>query len=83
MEPFYYVEYGLAQLGAIQVWRNALDDQSGAVAAYRKALSMGSSVSLGQLFETAGAEFVFDAATLARAANLILNVIAELEVEIS
>ena len=29
--PFYYVEYGLAQLGAIQVWGNAIKDQSGAV----------------------------------------------------
>lgn len=83
VEPFYYVEYGLAQLGAIQIWRNALEDQAGAVAAYRKALSLGSSVSLGQLFETAGAKFVFDAATLAQAAELTLSVISELEMDIS
>ncbi|RPJ20247.1 MAG: hypothetical protein EHM35_19710 [Planctomycetaceae bacterium] len=37
--PFYYVEYGLAQLGAVQVWSNALHDQAEAVACYRKALS--------------------------------------------
>ncbi len=39
--PFYYIEYGLAQLGALQVWRNALADQSKAVADYRAALALG------------------------------------------
>ena len=39
--PFYYVEYGLAQLGAVQVWGNALKDQAKAVADYRYALSLG------------------------------------------
>lgn len=82
VEPLYYVEYGLAQLGAIQIWRNALNDQAGAVAAYRQALSLGSSVTLGQLYETAGAKFAFDAATLAQAADVTLKVISELEMEI-
>jgi oligoendopeptidase F len=72
----------LAQLGAIQIWRNALNDQAGAVAAYRQALSLGSSVTLGQLYETAGAKFAFDAATLAQAADVTLKVISELEMEI-
>ena len=40
-DPFYYVEYGLAQLGALQVWRNALRDQRKAVADYRAALALG------------------------------------------
>ncbi|MBV8314744.1 MAG: M3 family oligoendopeptidase, partial [Planctomycetaceae bacterium] len=39
--PFYYIEYGIAQLGALQVWHRALTDRSGAVAAYRRALSLG------------------------------------------
>ena len=34
--PFYYVEYGLAQLGAVQVWRNALTDQAASLANYRR-----------------------------------------------
>jgi len=42
--PFYYVEYGLAQLGAIQIFGNALKDQAGAVADYRKALAFGGTV---------------------------------------
>jgi oligoendopeptidase F len=83
VEPFYYIEYGLAQVGAIQIWRNALDDQAGAIAAYRQALALGSSVTLGQLYETAGAKFAFDAATLTQAADLTLKMISELESEIN
>ena len=80
--PFYYVEYGLAQLGAVQIFGNALKDQAGAVAAYRKALSLGGTVTLPQLFETAGARFAFDAATLKTAVDLLENVIGELEEKI-
>ncbi len=60
--PFYYVEYGLAQLGAVQVWRNALTDQAASLANYRQALSRGGTQSLPDLFATAGARFAFDAA---------------------
>jgi oligoendopeptidase F len=77
--PFYYIEYGLAQLGAAQIWRNALDDQSGAVAAYRKALSLGGTVPLPQLYAAAGARFAFDARTLQNAVDLMERTIAELE----
>lgn len=58
--PFYYIEYGLAQLGAIQVWRNAMRNRAKAVADYRHALSLGNTRSLPQLFEAAGARLVFD-----------------------
>src|SRR5262249_40686387 len=77
--PFYYVEYGLAQLGAVQVWRNALDDQAGAVAQYRQALALGGSVPLRQLYGAVGAHLAFDAATLAEAVGLIEQTIQELE----
>lgn len=78
-EPFYYVEYGLAQLGAVQVWKNALTDQAEAVMRYRQALSLGSSASLPELFQTAGARFAFDAETLRAAVNLIEDTLEELE----
>ncbi len=77
--PFYYIEYGLAQLGAVQVWGNALRDQARAVADYRRALALGGTVSLPQLYATAGAKFAFDTATLQRAVDLIEQVLAELE----
>jgi oligoendopeptidase F len=69
--PFYYVEYGLAQLGAAQVWRAALSDQQGAVARYRQALALGGAAPLPMLYQTAGARFAFDAATLRDAIALI------------
>ena len=78
-DPFYYVEYGLALLGAVQVWRNSLEDQAGAVAAYRKALSLGYTVPLPQLYAAAGAKFAFDAATLQEILDLMLGTIAALE----
>jgi oligoendopeptidase F len=79
--PFYYVEYGLAQLGAVQVWANALRDQAGAVANYRRALALGGTVSLPQLYAAAGARFAFDTATLRDAVDLMERVMGELEVK--
>ncbi len=55
--PFYYVEYGIAQVGAWQVWRNSLADPAGALKAYRAALALGYTHSLPDLYETAGASF--------------------------
>ena len=80
--PFYYVEYGLAQLGAAQVWANARKDQKKAVADYRKALALGATVPLPQLFATAGAKFAFDAKTLKESVDLIEEVIGEMEAKL-
>jgi oligoendopeptidase F len=77
--PFYYVEYGLAQLGAVQVWRNALSDQAGAVAAYRQALALGGTAALPDLYAAAGARFAFDAPTLREAVTLIEQTIGQLD----
>jgi oligoendopeptidase F len=63
--PFYYIEYGIAQLGALQIWRRALSDRAGAVAAYRRALAIGGSRTLPELFAAAGARFEFPEETLA------------------
>jgi oligoendopeptidase F len=80
--PFYYVEYGLAQLGAVQIFGNALKDQAKAVAAYRKALALGGTVTLPQLFAAAGARFAFDTAILKTCVGLMEQVIGELETKI-
>jgi oligoendopeptidase F len=55
--PFYYIEYALAQMGAIQLWINYRDNASKCVADYRKGLSLGGSQGLPQLFEAAGLKF--------------------------
>jgi oligoendopeptidase F len=77
--PFYYMEYGLALLGAVQIWRKALQDQAGAVACYRQALGLGGTATLPELFQTAGAKLAFDASTLQEAAGLMLETILEFE----
>ncbi len=76
--PFYYVEYGLAQLGALQVWRNALADQRKAVADYRAALRLGSTVGLSALFRAAGGRFAFDRRTVGSLMALVEEQLARL-----
>ncbi|MCA9922187.1 MAG: M3 family oligoendopeptidase, partial [Anaerolineales bacterium] len=56
--------YGLAQVGAVQVWQNALRNQQTAVDAYRHALSLGGTRSLPDLYAAAGARFAFDQSTM-------------------
>lgn len=82
LSPFYYIEYGLAQLGAVQVWANSRRDQKKAVADYRKALALGATVPLPELFTAAGAKFAFDAETLKEAVDLMEKVIGEMEAKL-
>ncbi len=55
--PFYYIEYGIAETGAIQMWMNARRDQQRALAAYREGLALGGSRPLPELFRAAGLRF--------------------------
>ncbi len=62
--PFYYIEYGIAQLGALQIWDLFKEDPALALANYREALALGGSRPLPELFAAAGARFSFDADTI-------------------
>jgi oligoendopeptidase F len=64
IHPFYYVEYGIAQLGALQVWANARRDPAAALKAYQAGLALGGSQPLPQLFERAGCRFDFSRETV-------------------
>jgi oligoendopeptidase F len=79
--PFYYIEYGLAAIGAVQVWGNSLQDQSAAVEKYLYALSLGGTRPLPELFAAAGASFRFDESTFTRLTELMEAEMAHLEVE--
>ncbi len=57
--PFYYIEYGIAQLGALGVWHHYKKDPRGAVEAYKRALAVGGSRPLPELFKAAGLRFDF------------------------
>lgn len=60
--PFYYIEYGFAQLGAIAVWRNYKKDPKSAVENYKKALALGYTKSIPEIYNTAGIKFDFSPA---------------------
>ncbi len=57
--PFYYIEYVIAQLGAIQMYRQYRENPEQALENYNRALSLGSSVSLTEVYEAAGIHFDF------------------------
>jgi len=59
--PFYYIEYGIAQLGALQIWQRSLSDPAGALEGYKAALRLGGTRTLPELYATAGARLIFDA----------------------
>ena len=73
--PFYYIEYGIAQLGALQLWVRARQDRQAALADYRKALALGGSRPLPELFAAAGLNFDFSEQTIG---PLVKEVEAEL-----
>jgi len=77
--PLYYVEYGLAALGAAQVWRGALADPGAAMARYRAALALGGTATLPELYAAAGARFALDAGTLGEVVALIEGTIGAIE----
>ena len=74
--PFYYIEYGLSWLGALQIWQRSLKDPVGALTKYRAALTLGNSVSVPDLFAAAGAEFAFDRLTVRRLMQFLRDQLA-------
>jgi oligoendopeptidase F len=74
--PFYYIEYGIAQIGALQVWARSRTEYREAVERYWHALSLGGSLPLPELFAAAGGSFRFDYETLK---PMMDEVAAELE----
>ena len=69
--PFYYIEYGIAQLGALQLWRASLTDPAGTIGRYREALSLGGTVTLPEMYRTAGAKLVFNAQDMGELVTLV------------
>ncbi len=62
--PFYYIEYGIAQLGALRIWLNSKSDYAKAINDFKTALSWGGSKPLPELFMIAGIPFDFSQDTL-------------------
>ena len=69
--PFYYIEYGFAQLGAIAMWRNYLQNGNEAIEQYKNALSLGYTKSIGEIYETAGIKFDFSEAWISELSGFV------------
>jgi oligoendopeptidase F len=76
--PFYYIEYGIAQLGALQMWQRYQADPEAALRDYRQALSLGGTRPLPALFEAAGLTFDFSETTIQPAMEAVQNELARL-----
>ncbi len=57
--PFYYIEYGIAQLGALAIWKNSKINHQLAIEKYKNALKLGYTRSIPEIYETAGVKFDF------------------------
>ena len=79
--PFYYIEYGIAQLGALQVWANSKRDKVEALNQYKHALALGGSRPLPELFAAAGCNFEFSRKTMAPLVRLVRDELAKLPAE--
>jgi oligoendopeptidase F len=76
--PFYYIEYGMAQLGALAVWRNFLSDKPKAIQQYKEALSLGYTKSIGDIYKAAGIEFNFGSGYIKSLIDFVKNELSKL-----
>jgi oligoendopeptidase F len=77
--PFYYIEYGIAQLGAISIWKNSKQDLKKAVENYKKALRLGYSKSIPEIYKSAGISFDFSDNYVKELANFVVNELNTIE----
>ena len=75
--PFYYIEYGIAQLGAMAMWRQYRQNKEQALENYMKALSLGYTKTLKELYTTAGIKFDFSPAYIKELADFVTPVLRE------
>jgi len=58
--PFYYIEYGIAQLGSLQLWKTQMSDPQKALDDYANAMTLGNTRTLPELFSAADLELGFN-----------------------
>jgi len=69
--PFYYIEYAIAQLGAIAVWKNYKENPEKALDQYLAALALGYTKPMNEIYETAGIKFDFSAEYVKELASFV------------
>jgi oligoendopeptidase F len=76
--PFYYIEYGIAQLGAIGMWKQYKENKQGAINNYINALAKGGTLTLPDLYKTAGLPFDFSPSRIKELMDLVRSELAVL-----
>ena len=69
--PFYYIEYGMAQLGAIAVWRNFREDPAKGLQGYQNALKLGYMKSIPEIYKAANIKFDFSRGYIKELMNFV------------
>jgi len=77
--PFYYIEYAIAQLGAIAVWKNYKENPDQALQQYLAALALGYTKPMNEIYETAGIKFDFSAAYVKELATFVKEELDKLD----
>ena len=77
--PFYYIEYGIAQLGAIGLWMQFKQDKEAALDNYMRSLGLGATTTLPALYEAAGLKFNFSGANIEKLMQFVDKEIKNLE----
>lgn len=76
--PFYYIEYGMAQLGAIAVWRNFRKDRQTGLAGYQNALKLGYLRTIPEIYKAAGIKFDFSRSYVRELMNFVREELAKI-----
>jgi oligoendopeptidase F len=77
--PFYYIEYGFSQLGALGVWNNALSNEKEAIEKYKAGLSLGYTKDIKSIYKTAGVEFDFSSKNIQRISEMLTSQLDEIK----
>lgn len=77
--PFYYIEYGMAQLGAIAIWKNYKQDKRKGLEGYMKALKLGYTATIPEIYEAAGIKFDFSREYIKELMNFVKGELEQLQ----
>jgi oligoendopeptidase F len=77
--PFYYIEYGIAQLGAIGVWKNYREDPASGLKGYLDALKLGYTATIGEIYQAANIPFDFSEQHITELMQFVRDELAELK----
>ncbi len=79
--PFYYIEYGFAQLGAIGVWKNYKENKEKGLSGYLNALKLGYTATIGEIYNEAGISFDFSSENINTLMNFVRKELEQLQIK--